>query len=563
MALICDFHSVANETAEQEKKAQRSSFVCIAIGAAVLAGLFLPLPNKLIDVLIILSLSLTVAAVIICLAAKKVSDISGFEYLIRATTLLRSFLVVICTKLILTRGNIGIIVGHFKNVFSPDNMIFVILTLPLLSCIAFIFIFRAARKIRHNSRSFIRDAVPMKLCQIAKELNMHLIGKTQAGELKNLIDDEKKLFENLEKVSTYILYDGINGFVFIVICLAGGLLIGTAGRTISTIHPATYIFLTFGVMITLQVPSVVTALAFNLVIQKNYDVVVKIVKSETFPPQRINVISSEVKKANNMKSQVGDRTDMCNIDKTKTTMITKQPQQEPLYKEAHVNSKNAEITKELKWLDEKQISTGCRTGHLWNFCDIKGRYEEASELFTTCSDNTVRTILMGAERQKTLPVTIPVNIAIKLAGKGRKCLLIDLDYQRDSVARVFELHKHILDEHIPSGHTITGIPTCVRNLWIYPSCWLTENTNDLTTLDYPKINQIITHLKIKYDNIIIYSPNLNKHHNCELIGECIDAAMLFGKPSLNLRKAFELVEQFECVILKPEQIPAHASRTSR
>ena len=154
------------------------------------------------------------------------------------------------------------------------------------------------------------------------------------------------------------------------------------------------------------------------------------------------------------------------------------------------------IIEDLGWVDEQKSSTEQKNAKLWAFEEIKDHYDDVAELIKEKCEGKLKTILMGAESPKILPVTVPVNTAIKLAKEGRKCLLIDLDYQRDSIAKVFEVHKNILDENIPSGQTITGIPTCVRNMWLYPACWLTEKSKDTTKLDCLKINQIITHLKI-------------------------------------------------------------------
>jgi len=562
MAFICDFHSDANETAEQEKQAKRPSFVCLAMGAAVLAGLLLPLPTEFVDVLIILSLSLTAASVIISVSAKTVSEISGFEHLIKAITVLRSFILVICCRLILTQGDTGIIVSFFYKVASVKNTAFMILALPLSAGTAFIALFTAVKKVRQIAKSFVCDTVRFKYCHIEEELRIGLIDQQQAKELRNIIQDEENSFERLQKASDYVLYDGMIEFIFIILCFAGGLIIGVFETTISTVSRNTYLHLTLGTVITIQFPAFVTALAYKLLVHKYSEKADKKAQSQEHKKQRIKVNCCEVKEAEKIKNSVQERPAMLNIDKLKTDGNKNGPNQSERYKLCRRIPGNVHITEELQWADEQKCSHDYNS-HLWNVQAIKERYEEVSELIISrCRSNT-RTLLMGAEGTKTVPVTIPINVAIQLAKKDHRCLLIDLDYQRDSVARVFELHTHILDEHISSGHTITGIPTCVRNLWIYPSCWLTENSHNVTTLDCTKINQIITHLKIKYDYIIIYSPNLKEHHSCELIGECIDGAMLFGKHSLNLRKAFELMERFECEILKPEQMPAHATRISR
>jgi Mrp family chromosome partitioning ATPase len=559
MAFICDIHTGIRDAGDLGKEAKRLNLAYIAIGVAVLAGLFVPMSTKIVDVLVIFSLSLTAAVVLITLSAKTASEISGFDHLIRGTTILRSFLFVICCRLILTEGNTGIIMGFFNRKVVPDNMVIVILILPLLAGVVFTFICRAAMRVIRIAADFICNIAPLKHRHVEKELQEHVIDHKQAKALREIIRREGKFFVGLEKVSKYMFYDGIIEFVFILICLIGGMIIGTAGRTISGITTKTYIYLTFGAIITIQMPALVTAIAFNFLIQKNYLELGKNVKSEKPSARRINVVCSEVNGTEAIKSQFEERVSMRSFTKSNPAAEQKEGNDKHQYRQFRIFSEDVPITEELEWVDEEKSADKQITARLWTYKEIKNHYTAVAELLETRCDGQFKTILMGAESPKILPVTVPVNVAIQLAKDGQKCLLIDLDCKRDAIARVFELHKHILEENIPSKQTITGIPTCVGNLCLYPASWLTESSNGARKLEASKINQIITHLKIQYDYLIVYSPNLNKDHGCEPIGECIDGALLFGRDSSSLNKTFELLEGFECEILEPGQLPVKVS----
>jgi hypothetical protein len=562
MAFICDIHTEINDAGESSQEIKQYNLVYIAIGAAVLAGLFLPLPAKLVDVLVILSLSLTAAVLLISLSARTASEMSGFDHLIRAATLLQSFLLIICCRMILTDGYAGAIVGFLNKIIKPDNKFVVILALPFLAGIVCIFISRTAMHISRTAADFIRNIVPQKHDHIEKELFEHLIDNNQAQELHDMLQSENHLFTNLEKASKYMLYGGIVGLIFILLCFVGGMIIGTVGMTISSISTKTYICLTFGTVITIQLPGLVTALAFRFLVKKKYVELGKNVKSKSPLTRRINVVSSEIDKTKMMESHFEERVVMPDFIKSDLAAEQKKPEQEHIYKRFGAFSKEIPITEDLEWFDEQNSLTNQNKDRLWVSNEVKDDYNEITELIKAKSEGKLKTILMGAESPKILPVTVPINVAIQLAKDGHKCLLIDLDYRRNSIARVFELHKNILDENIPSKQTITGIPTCVRNLCLYPACWLTESVKNITKLDCLKINQIITHLKIKYDYLIVYSPYLNKHHGCKLICECIDGAMLFGKDDTNLNKTFELLEKIDCEILKPCQVRVKVSQFS-
>ncbi|MHC4759384.1 MAG: hypothetical protein ACYTE8_12075, partial [Planctomycetota bacterium] len=338
------------------------------------------------------------------------------------------------------------------------------------------------------------------------------------------------------------------------LCICGGMIIGTAGKTFSGISTKTYTFMTLGAVITIQIPALVTSLAFKLLVQKNCLKLGKIVKSEDLSERRKNVVCSELDRKQEMKSQIEERASMRSLVKSNSAAEQKEPELEHRYKQFRVFSEDMGVTEELQWFDEQKNAAEQKDCRMWDYHQIKEHYEDIAELIKSRYSGQLKIILMGAESPKVIPVTVPVNVAIQLAKNGHKCLLIDLDYERDSIARVFELHKHIIDENIPSKQTITGIPTCVRNLRLYPALWLTDSAAKIPMLDASKINQIITNLKVRYDYLIMYSPDLNKHNGCKLIGECIDAAMLFGKDSGLLSETFELFEKLECEIIKPQQI---------
>jgi Mrp family chromosome partitioning ATPase len=295
-------------------------------------------------------------------------------------------------------------------------------------------------------------------------------------------------------------------------------------------------------------------MAFKFLVQKNYLKLGKIVKSENLSERRKNVVCSELDRKKEMKSQYQERASMRSMVKSNSATEHKEPELEHRYKQFRVFSEDVGVTEELQWFDEQKTAAEQKDCRMWDYRQTKEHYEDIAEQIKSRHGGQLKTILMGAEISNVIPVTVPVNIAIQLAKNGHKCLLIDLDYERDSIARVFELHKHIIDETIPSKQTITGIPTCIQNLRLYPALWLTDSTAKIPMLDASKINQIITNLKTRYDYLIMYSPDLNKHNGCKLIGECIDAAMLFGKDSGLLSETFELLEKFECEIIKPQQI---------
>ena len=52
-------------------------------------------------------------------------------------------------------------------------------------------------------------------------------------------------------------------------------------------------------------------------------------------------------------------------------------------------------------------------------------------------------IVLASDKVHSLPVTVAVNIAIRLAQKKQKVLLVDTDDERNAVAHVFDLNPEV------------------------------------------------------------------------------------------------------------------------
>ncbi len=57
-------------------------------------------------------------------------------------------------------------------------------------------------------------------------------------------------------------------------------------------------------------------------------------------------------------------------------------------------------------------------------------------------------ILFAAASRNSLPITIPVNIAIQLAEDKYRCLLIDLDLKRNAIAKAFDIEDKPNPKHL-------------------------------------------------------------------------------------------------------------------
>lgn len=128
-------------------------------------------------------------------------------------------------------------------------------------------------------------------------------------------------------------------------------------------------------------------------------------------------------------------------------------------------------------------------------------------------------LLLAAARLSDLPVTVPINLAIHLAGRGT-CLLIDLDSKRDALAQVFDVDSSRMDTRL----RVSPIPTSVENLSIWPARYF-----DL--LKHTNLQLLLNAAGKKYDHILLYAPYLTVLADRKQIACCSKRAVVFCKQS--------------------------------
>jgi hypothetical protein len=127
----------------------RTGFLFIAGAIAIIAGLLFPLSAYVLDVLLIFSMSLTMALLIITFSGRGALEVSGFPLLIVLVTMLRMALSVACSRLILSQGNAGTIIGLCGSIFVINNMMLAVLIFGILMMVSFGTICKAVKGISH------------------------------------------------------------------------------------------------------------------------------------------------------------------------------------------------------------------------------------------------------------------------------------------------------------------------------------------------------------------------------------------------------------------------------
>ena len=135
--------------------------------------------------------------------------------------------------------------------------------------------------------------------------------------------------------------------------------------------------------------------------------------------------------------------------------------------------------------------------------------------------NKCRSVLFASGWARSLPITIPVNVAIGLAkNNGKKCLLIDLDLKRNAAAKVFNIDDKLSTKEVQPR----AYDTEIDGLQIWPA----DNFTKSKRMD---IKSLVTAASEKYDIVLINAPHLNGSPDRKRIASSAEYGFIFSRDS--------------------------------
>jgi len=235
---------------------------------AVLATLIIPLPTWILDLFLCSSITLSIAVLVVTLAAKEALELSTFPSLLLFVTLFRLSLNVASTRLILLQGNAGDIIETFGDFVAGGSFVVGLVIFLILVVIQFIVITKGAERISEVSARFTLDAMPGKQMAIDADLNAGLITEIQANERRGKIVKESEFYGAMDGASKFIRGDAKAGLIITVVNLIGGIAMGySKGLTINEAIRM-YSILSIGDGLVSQIPSVIISVSSGFLVTK-------------------------------------------------------------------------------------------------------------------------------------------------------------------------------------------------------------------------------------------------------------------------------------------------------
>src|SRR4051794_8053048 len=238
--------------------------VCFVVGMMIV-----PLPEWLLDVLIIVNLSLGLVMLMVAVYAKDALQFSVFPSLLLITTLFRLGLDISATRLILLQAHAGQVVTAFGNVVVGGNFVVGVVVFLILIVVNFVVITNGAGRVAEVAARFTLDAMPGKQMAIDAELNAGAINEETARTRRKAVQQEADFYGAMDGASKFVKGDAIAAIVIMVINIIGGFVIGVLQQKMQFADAlGTYTLLTVGEGLVSQIPALLISTATGIIVPR-------------------------------------------------------------------------------------------------------------------------------------------------------------------------------------------------------------------------------------------------------------------------------------------------------
>jgi flagellar biosynthesis protein FlhA len=241
----------------------------------IIAILIFPIPPFFMDILLSISITVSVLILMTVLFVDRSLDFSSFPSILLVVTMLRLALNISSTRLILTNGHQGTAAaGHVIEAFGvfvmQNSIVIGIIVFAILTIINFVVITKGSGRIAEVAARFSLDAMPGKQMAIDADLGAGLIDEETAKKRRKDLEDESSFYGAMDGANKFVRGDAIAGLIIILINFIAGVIIGVVQKKM-TFDAAlqTYTLLTIGDGLVAQVPALIVSISAGLLVTKS------------------------------------------------------------------------------------------------------------------------------------------------------------------------------------------------------------------------------------------------------------------------------------------------------
>jgi len=242
-------------------------FTAALFGTVLL--LIVPVPPFFLDMLLALSIGLSLLVLLVIVYVKDPPEFSGFPTILLGLTLYRLALNICSTRLILTKGHAGNIIESFGHFVIQGNYIVGFVVFLILVLINFVVITKGAGRIAEVSARFTLDAMPGKQMAIDAELNAGIIDEATATARRVKIQKEADFYGAMDGASKFVRGDAVAGILITLVNVIGGFAIGVFQMDLSLAESLQkFTLLSIGDGLVAQIPALIVSVAAGILVTR-------------------------------------------------------------------------------------------------------------------------------------------------------------------------------------------------------------------------------------------------------------------------------------------------------
>lgn len=245
--------------------------VVIALGIlGIVILIILPIPTGFLDILLTFNITLSVIILLLAMFTTQILQFSIFPTLLLVTTLFRLGLNISSTRLILSQGYAGQVVGAFGSFVTGDNYVVGAIIFVIIIIIQLVVITSGATRVSEVSARFTLDAMPGKQMSIDADLNAGSITDEEAKERRMNLQRESDFYGSMDGAMKFVKGDAIAGIIITLINFIGGVAITILqdGETFAEAI-SKFALLTIGDGLVSQLPSLLISVSAGILVTRS------------------------------------------------------------------------------------------------------------------------------------------------------------------------------------------------------------------------------------------------------------------------------------------------------
>src|SRR3954454_19725953 len=208
-------------------KLMQYSDILLALGVAMILGMMIiPLPEGLLDVLIVANVSIAMTMLLVSMYITEPLQFSSFPSILLLATLFRLGLNISASRLILLHGHAGDVIASFGNFVVGGNYVVGVVIFLILIIIQFVVITNGAGRVAEVAARFTLDSMPGKQMAIDADLNAGAIDETTARTRRKAVQQEADFYGAMGGASKVVNDGAVAGAIIIIVNILAGIVIG-------------------------------------------------------------------------------------------------------------------------------------------------------------------------------------------------------------------------------------------------------------------------------------------------------------------------------------------------